>query len=113
VTSEVAIFGNSRAVHSVYAPELSNEDCYDSFHFGYNGLSILAIEKLIFDYLDRNKSPGVVVLEISALYAVISGDKQLSIYGTQSTRINDYLKENWAAAIWGSEIFHLLRYNSA
>ena len=112
VLTDVAIFGNSRALHSLYAPELNQDGCYFSYQLSYNGLSLLSVEQLIYDYLDKNPSPKVIILEVSVFYSEQVADKQLSIYKADSPRIEGYLNGLDSSLINWPVIFNLLDYNS-
>src|SRR6185312_4505509 len=60
---DVLVVGDSRGVHSIFAPELSKRLCRPVFNMAFNGMSTETEEALVRDYLDRNKPPKVVLIE--------------------------------------------------
>jgi len=63
--ADVLVVGDSRAVHSIFAPELGKRLCRPVFNMGFNGMSTEIAEALVRDYLDRNAPPKAVLIEVS------------------------------------------------
>lgn len=111
--ADVAAFGNSRAVHTFYAPELGGGSCKRVMNFAYNGLSMSAIEALIRDYIERNPTPKALMVELSGVYALGGGDDQLTPFMERGSALRDrILGEEGTAVLWNG-FFHSFRFNSA
>ena len=68
-TAEVVVIGNSRSVHSFYAPVLAERSCRTVLHLGFNGVTPRAAALLLGDYVRLNAAPRLVVVEASMLFA--------------------------------------------
>lgn len=64
---DVLVIGDSRAVHSIFAPELSKRLCRPVFNMGFNGMSTEIAEALVRDYLDNNSPPKAVLIEVTSV----------------------------------------------
>lgn len=112
IDTDVVVMGNSRALHSAYAPELTEPGCFESTHLAYNGLSVFAVENLAYQLSEQAHPPKLVLLELSVLYSDADADHQLSVYRRRSMELNRYLgglentRPEWRV------LFHLLDFNS-
>lgn len=61
--ADVIVLGNSRAVNSFYAPELSKRLNCRCLNLAYNGMSPDVALALFEDYLERHKAPKLFLLE--------------------------------------------------
>lgn len=88
VATRIAIFGNSRGVHSWYAPHLAAATCGSAYNFSFNGLTLPAIKVLIEDYLEMNPAPEFIILDLPKLHEPGS-DMVLRTYASQSDELSD------------------------
>lgn len=112
VEADVAVFGNSRAVHTFFAPEIGAGSCGRTANFAFNGLSMRVIEALILDYLERNPKPKVVILEISSLYSTQEGSRQLTPYMLRGSRLRELLLSEENTFVPWQKILQSYRFNS-
>ena len=85
--ADVVIIGDSRGVHSFYAPALQQMTGLRVMNLSYNSLSPHVAEAVLLDYLDHNRAPRIVVIEATS--AITSGAvaSQLRTYAGFSPRI--------------------------
>jgi hypothetical protein len=109
---EILIFGDSRGVNTFYAPGIEQAIGRRTLNLSYNGMSIRLAECLLYDYLERNKPPRLIILEISSLANNdgLAGD--LKVFVPYSQRLKRlYRHQNKEEALW-VELSHLFRYNA-
>ena len=112
--AEAVIIGDSRSVHTLYAPDLETRSCRPTQHFGFNGMSFAAASLLIEDYLTMNDSPEFVVVEASMLYGRGSNNflALLAPYMGRSAALATTINEHDEGLLPWRKIFHLYRFNS-
>jgi hypothetical protein len=111
ISSEVLIIGNSRGVNAFYAPDIERSLNSAVFNLSYNGMSMKIAQHLFMDYLDHNKPPELLILEISNINSEHGLLTDLKLISSASARITELLriKENYT--YWAMTIAHLYRYN--
>ena len=57
--ADVVIIGDSRGVHSFYAPALEQMTGLRALNLSYNSLSPHVAEAVLMDYLDHNRAPRI------------------------------------------------------
>lgn len=87
INADVVVVGNSRAVNSFYAPEVSRLLGKKWYNLGYNGMGPRLVEAVLLDYLDRNKMPDMVVMEVSNLWQDINPIRELRMFSGYSDRL--------------------------
>jgi hypothetical protein len=112
VDADVAIFGNSRGVHTFFAPELGEGSCTNVVNFSYNSLSTQTIEALLMDYLERNQTPRVVVLELSNVYTDQVGSNQLTPYMVPNSHLRNLLLSQRNTFLPWDALFTSYKFNS-
>jgi len=110
--ADVLILGNSRALHSIYAPHINRDTCLTAANLAYNGLNMDAVDIILQDYIRYNSMPKFVILELSSMYGSEAGNAQLSIYRNISASLDKYFEQNTDSVVPWSKIFNLLSYNS-
>jgi hypothetical protein len=109
---DVLVVGNSRAVHSIFAPELSKGLCHSVFNVAYNGMSAEIEEAIVRDYLDHNDPPKAVLIEVSN----VTGDNDLlndiRLYAARSPRLEALLQRDTPATAFWMKISHLFAFNN-
>lgn len=85
--NEVVLIGNSRAVDSLYAPDIEKATGKKTFQLGYQGMSMELAEILLRDYYERNRAPRLLILEITSLMSGNDLINDLRAYAWHSHRI--------------------------
>lgn len=112
VDAEVAILGNSRAVHALYAPELSRDWCRPVANLAYNGMPMMAQELVLQGLIDGPTPPDVVVLEVTAALSPAENARQLSTFAGASRNLRTRLAQDRGSVLPWSSLFGTLRYNN-
>lgn len=109
---DILIAGNSRGL-SFYQPFIENNTGQKVFSLAYNGMSSSMLYVLMQDYYERHTAPKKLVLEVTCADRY---NKELipafSTYASYSPNIKQYLKKENPNTYYGSQVSHLLRYNS-
>lgn len=109
---DILIAGNSRGL-SFYQPFIEEKTNQKVFSLAYNGMSSSLLNVFIKDYYERNTPPKKLILEVTCADRF---NKELipafSTYASYSSNIRAYLKEEDPNTYYGTQLSHLLRYNS-
>lgn len=109
---DILIAGNSRGL-SFYQPFITKKTNQEVFSLAYNGMSSSVLHILIKDYYERHQAPKKLILEVTCADRF---NKELipafATYASYSPNIKSYLKKKDPNTFYGSQICHLLRYNS-
>jgi hypothetical protein len=110
--NDILVVGNSRAVHSVFAPDLSSMLRRNVFNAAFNGMSGEVAEAIVKDYLEHNKPPKAVLIEVSD--AVDNPDlvKELRLFARYPGPMRDLVRQfdPWND-VW-STASHLYAFNN-
>ena len=87
--ADIAILGNSRGVHSFYAPELETALCRPVVNLSYNGLAMDALAAIGRDAAERMDGLEVMVIEVSSLFSPGAGNSQLSPFRPASAGLQE------------------------
>ncbi len=110
--ADVIVIGDSRGVHSFYAPSIEKVTGRPALNLSYNAMSMPIAEALLSDFLDHNPPPRVVLIEPSCVVVDRGLVTELGTYGKLSKRLAAlYARDHPHAAVW-SNAFHLLAYDS-
>jgi hypothetical protein len=110
--SDVVVIGNSRAVHAIVAPEMSEQLCRSVFNAAYNGMSMEVTDAVIQDYLDRNKPPQVALIEVSNATTDNNIAKEMRLFARSGRHLAELVEQlDPRASLWMS-ISHLYRFNN-
>ena len=108
---DIIIMGNSRGVNSFYTSAIQEATGKATVNLSYNGMSANLAEALFMDYLDRNRKPKLLVLEISNVTDESGLLNELKLYTTSSERLAKLLRTaNPQAAFW-TEASHIFKFN--
>jgi len=110
--ADVVILGDSRGVHSFYAPALEELTGLRALNLSYNSMSPRVMEAVLLDYLERNRAPRLVLIEPTC---VIVGDAlatELRTYSGFSPRLAALYAAKHPAAAAASRAFWLYPLNS-
>lgn len=109
---DVLVVGDSRAVHSVFAPELSDRLCLSVFNMAYNGMSTEIAVALVEDYLAHNAPPKAVLIEISNTNFHNELLNDLRLYADRSRNIADLIRRDDPAMMRWLRLSHLYAFNN-
>lgn len=109
---DVAVLGNSRGVHSFFAPDLSDQLCRDVVNLSFNGISPRVIGVLGQDAIERMPNLKVAILEVSNVFVTDGIDAQLSPFTLWSPRLSDHLDKERPGFLPWTDVFQSLALNS-
>ena len=112
IDASIVILGNSRGVNSFFSPAIQKRSGLKAFNLSYNGMSISIARDLFIDYLEHNRRPSILVLEISCLHSSDELINNLKQYVHKSKRIEKQFKQYNKSAYYASLLFHTYRFNS-
>jgi hypothetical protein len=110
--ADVLVIGDSRGVHSFYAPAIERLTGRPAFNLSFNSMSMPIIEALLADYLDRNARPRRVVIETTCVTVHRGLFSELVTYAGASPRLERLYASEHPRAAAAARTFHLLPYNS-
>jgi hypothetical protein len=110
--AEVVLIGDSRGVHSFFAPALQEMTGLRVLNLSYNSLSPHVAEVLLLDYLDRNRAPRILVIEATSTVTPGRVASQLRTYAGLSPRIAALYAHDQPAEARVSRLFWLYPLNS-
>jgi len=110
--ADVLVIGDSRGVHSFYAPAIEQLTGRPALNLSYNSMSMPIAEALLSDYLERNPKPRIVIIETTCVVVDRGLISELRTYAGLSKRLEAlYAREHPSAAAAG-RLFRLLPYDS-
>jgi hypothetical protein len=109
---DILILGNSRGVNTFYAPAIQEATGMSTLNLSYNGMSADVAEALFLDYLDRNRKPQILIVEITNLTHRSELLNDLKLYAPHSERLMGLLRETNPGAVRWVTLSHLFRFNS-
>jgi len=108
----ILILGDSRGVHSFYAPAIEELTGLRAFNASYNSMSMRIAEAVLMDYLDRNQAPKLAIIEVTSLAFEGELTSELRTYAEFSPRLSALYDEAHPSAAVAGRAFHLLNLNS-
>lgn len=111
VVADVAIFGDSRGVHSFYAPSVNESLGLKAFNFGYNGFSTEMIECLVADYVTTCPPPKFIVLEVTNVVRPPAALGNLKPFLRHSKLLTELFHRERPEEYWSTQLSHLFRLN--
>ena len=106
------ILGDSRGVHSFYAPAFEEIAGLRAFNLSYNSMSPRIAEAVLLDYLDRNRPPRLVIIEVTSAATEGALTSELRTYASFSPRLSALYAEAHPYAAVAGRGFRLLQLNS-
>jgi hypothetical protein len=113
INADVLLIGDSRGVHSLYAPAIEEMTGLRTFNLSYNSMSTRIVEAVLLDYLDRNRTPRLVIIEVTCTTTAGALTSELRTYAATSPRLSRLYAEAYPYAGAAGRAFHLLNLNSA
>ena len=112
MTKDVVFTGNSRGVHSFYAPAIAKAAGLSAFNISYNSLTPQLAAALFADYLEHNAIPKMVVIEVSMLAQDENRSALFTPYALQSANLAKLIRERNPESGTACRISHLYCFNS-
>jgi hypothetical protein len=110
--ADILVIGDSRGVHSFYAPAIERLTGRSALNLSFNSMSMPIAEALLADHLDRNPPPRLVLIEPTCIVVDHGLVSELRTYAGLSKRLEAlYAHDHPVAAAW-ARVFHLLHYDS-
>lgn len=110
--ADAIAIGDSRGVHSFYAPAMETLTGRPALNLSFNSLSMPIAEALLADFLEHNPRPRMVIIEATCVVVDRGLVSELRTYAGLSPRLEAlYAREHPRAAAAG-RLFRLLRYDS-
>jgi hypothetical protein len=110
--ADVVVIGDSRGVHSFYAPTIERLTGRPALNLSFNSMSVPIAEALLADYLEHNAKPRMVIIETTCVVVDRGLVSELRTYAGLSKRLEAlYAREHPRAAAAG-RLFRLLPYDS-
>jgi len=81
-------------------------------NLGLGGISMVLAETLIRDYIDRNKKPGLIILEPTALLVPPETIGDMRLFAPDSERISNLIRTHMPEFYYAKEFFHSFNYNN-
>jgi len=110
--ADVIVLGDSRAVTSVYVPEVERLTGLRTFSLAYNGMPTIVAEALLADYLDRNRPPRLAIIEVTCVVESRAFVSEIRTFGDLSPRLETLYAEEHPTAARVGTLLTLLRFNS-
>jgi hypothetical protein len=110
--ADILILGDSRGVHSFYAPAIEELTGRRAFNASYNSMSMRIAEAVLLDYLDRNRAPRMAIIEVTSVAFEGELTSELRTYAEFSSRLSALYDEAHPSAAVAGRAFHLLNLNS-
>jgi hypothetical protein len=111
-SADVLILGDSRGVHSFYAPAIEELTGLRALNLSYNSMSPRIAEAILLDYLDRNRAPRMVIIEVTCVHVPGSLTSELRTYASLSPRLGALYAEQHPVAAAAGRVFRLFPLNS-
>jgi len=110
--ADVVVIGDSRGVHSFYAPALEQMTGLRVLNLSYNSLSPHIAEALLLDYLERNRAPRIVIIEATSTITSGALTPELRTYAGLSPRLAAQYASVHPIAAKMARLFWLFPLNS-
>lgn len=110
--ADVLVIGDSRGVHSFYAPAIEELTHLRVLNLSYNSLSPHVAEAVLLDYLDHNRAPKIVVIEATSTVTTGAVAGQLRTYAGLSPRMAALFARDHPVDARVSRLFWLYPLNS-
>ena len=110
--ADVLVIGDSRGVHSFYAPSIEKLTGRPALNLSFNSMSMPIAEALLTDYLERNNAPRLVLIEVTCVVVDRGLVSELRTYAGLSKRLEALYAHEHPQAAAAGRLFHLLPYDS-
>ena len=112
MNNDLVIIGNSRGVNGFYAPLIQQRTGARTLNLSYNGMSAIAAEAVLDDYLDHNARPRLIVFEVTNVYSNEDALKDLALFRFASPRLAALQREYHPRVAAACRVSHLIAFNN-
>ncbi len=112
IDADILAVGDSRAVHSVYAPAIGKDTCMSVFNAGFNGMSTEIATAVVEDYLAHNAPPKAVLIEVSDVGDAPDLLSEMRLYARDGGATHELVARLDPRQLFWSEVSHLYRFNN-
>jgi len=112
INADILFIGNSRAINTFYSPYFDKLSNTKSINLSYNGLTLPLINVFVNDYLNRNKAPKIIFIEVTCITDGYFGFPNFKQYMFDSPMIKKIIKEYYPKIYYTSIISKLYLFNS-
>jgi hypothetical protein len=112
IDADIVVLGDSRGVSSINVPLVEKLTGHRTFSLCYNGMATKIAEALLADYLDHNRPPRLIVIEVTSLTEPMKLSPELRTYAGLSPRLAEIYAEEHPVGARAGRFFTLLRFNS-
>jgi len=109
---EIIILGNSRAYRHFDQNTISNLFNYKVINLSELGASTLVSQTYFFDYLEKNRKPKMIIIELSNIDTDHASILKLRPFQGKSERINKLLKFYYKKYFYAGMVSSLFKYNN-
>jgi hypothetical protein len=110
--ADVIVIGDSRGVHSFFAPTLEKLTGRPALNLSFNSMSVPIAEALLSDYLEHNARPRMVIIEATCVVVDRGLVPELRTYADLSPRLEALHATQHPRAAIAGRAFRMLRYDS-
>lgn len=111
LAADVVVLGDSRAVNSFWTPELERVSGRPAFSLAFNAMSTLTAEAVLRDYLARNPTPRLIVLEVTNVRDNQDLVKGLAPYWSTSPSLDTLAQELFPRSHAAARVSHVFTLN--
>ena len=112
INADILLVGNSRGLMFLQ-PYIEKKTSRTTFNMSYNGMPIDLAEALVGDYLEKNKAPELMLLDVTMCdrmnNQLVAG---FNMYSPYSARIRNLIRDTSTTMANAAILTHLYRYNS-
>lgn len=110
--AQILVLGDSRGMNSFSAPAMERLTGKRVLNLSYNSMNPRIAEAVLEDYLQSNRAPELVVIEVTCTVVDSNLATELRTYANRSPRLRALYAESHPRAARMGEVFHLLSFNS-
>jgi hypothetical protein len=112
INADILAIGDSRAVHSVYAPAIGKDTCMSVFNAAFNGMSTEIAAAIVDDYLAHNRPPKAVLIEISNVGEDAGLLSEMRLYARHQGAVRALVDRLDPRQIFWGRFSHLYAFNN-
>jgi hypothetical protein len=109
--ADIVVIGNSRGFHSFHAPTMEKALGEEVINLSYNALPSELSYVILSDYLEHNRKPRLLILEVSNVRMSPDVITELKPYTNRSEGLSRVLEREQPTAFRAAQVSHLFRLN--
>ena len=112
IDADVLLVGNSRGLMFLQ-PYIEKKTTRSTFNLSYNGMPVDLAEALVGDYLEKNKAPDLMLLDVTMCDRINNQlTAEFNTYSPYSARLRNLIRDTSTTIANAAILTHLYRYNS-